>query len=104
MKNRYGSLPKSLLYEDLEDEVAPPQSTHLPESPDRYREKSSHKGLPNGWTRATFILKEEYVRQIRAVAYWERITLKELLEEALVLYLANKKDITELPIKKIRTS
>ncbi len=60
---------------------------------------SSHKGLQPGWTRATFILKQEHINKIKALAYWERVTLKEILEEALVLYLHDK-DVAEIPLKK----
>ena len=63
--------------------------------------QKSSKGLPNGWTRATFILKEEYMHKIKACAYWERITIKELLEEALVIYLHDK-EIPDIPSRKIR--
>ena len=43
--------------------------------------------LPAGWTRATFIIKEDQVGQLKALAYYHRRPLKEVLEEALVKYL-----------------
>ena len=65
------------------------------------REKTTCKGLPDGWTRATFIVKEDHLQKIKAIAYWERTTVKELLEEALDGYL-NKKEVADIPEKKSR--
>lgn len=51
---------------------------------------SSKTGLQKGWTRTTFIIKEEHVQKLKEIAYWERITLKKLIEEALTTFLDNK--------------
>jgi hypothetical protein len=53
--------------------------------------KSSQKGLRNGWTRATFILRNDYLEKIKALAYWERKRVKEVIDEALEAYLKGKK-------------
>lgn len=63
---------------------------------------SSKKGLPKGWTRATFIIREDFLKKIKNLAYWERVTVKNIIDEALELYMKNKK-IPEGPLKK-RTS
>ena len=61
------------------------------------RPKSSSKsGLPCGWKRATFILKEEHLDKLKACAYWERVTLKELIDEMIAIYLDTKK-INKIP-------
>jgi hypothetical protein len=67
---------------------------------------SSHKGLKDGWTRATLIIREDHLDMLKAVAYLERIDIKDLVEsicnnyietnseqvnEALTLYLRKKK-------------
>lgn len=51
---------------------------------------TSKNGLPKGWTRTTFIIKEEHVQKLKEIAYWERITLKKLVEEALTKFLHTK--------------
>jgi hypothetical protein len=53
--------------------------------------KSSQKGLRDGWTRATFILRRDYLEKIKAFAYWKRKNIKEVMDEALGLYLRGKK-------------
>jgi uncharacterized protein YnzC (UPF0291/DUF896 family) len=53
--------------------------------------KSSQKGLKDGWTRATFILRKDYLEKIKASAYWKRKNIKEVMDEALGLYLRGKK-------------
>jgi len=34
--------------------------------------KTSQKGLKDGWIRATFILRKDYLEELKALAYWER--------------------------------
>jgi hypothetical protein len=53
--------------------------------------KSSQEGLRDGWTRATFILKKDHLEKIKAFAYWKRKNIKEVIDEALALYLKGKK-------------
>lgn len=53
--------------------------------------KTSQEGLKDGWTRATFILRKDYLEKLKASAYWERKKIKEMVDEALRLYLKGKK-------------
>jgi hypothetical protein len=52
---------------------------------------TSSKGLPKGWTRATFIVREDLVNKVKRAAYWDRKQIKDLITEALDAYLAGKK-------------
>lgn len=52
---------------------------------------TSSRGLPEGWTRATFIVRQDLVRKVKRAAYWDRRQIKDLVTEALDAYLANKK-------------
>jgi hypothetical protein len=42
------------------------------------------------WTRATFIVREKYAEKLRDIAYWDRVTLKEVLDEALGAYIQRR--------------
>ena len=53
--------------------------------------KTSQRGLQNGWTRNTFILRKKYLEKIKALAYWERKTIKEVMDEALGFYIKGRK-------------
>jgi hypothetical protein len=53
--------------------------------------KTTQRGLQDGWTRATFILKKNHLEKLKALAYWERRTIKEVVDEALGAYLGGKK-------------
>lgn len=55
------------------------------------RGSTTSKGLRPGWTRATFIVREETVQRLRAVAYWDRKELKRVVDEAFRGYLADRK-------------
>ena len=53
--------------------------------------KTSEKGLQDGWTRATFILRRNYLDRLKASAYWERKKIKEVVDEAFGAYLEEKR-------------
>lgn len=55
------------------------------------------RGLPRrkdgtlpGETRATFIMKEDILEKLKALAYWERLQIKDLVEEMVVSYIDAK--------------
>lgn len=56
--------------------------------------RTSQEGLQDGWIRATFILRKDYLEKLKALAYWERKKIKEVVDEALRLYLRRKKTRT----------
>jgi hypothetical protein len=53
--------------------------------------KTTQRGLQDGWTRATFILRKNHLEKLKALAYWERKTIKEVMDEALGDYLKGKR-------------
>lgn len=53
-------------------------------------EKTTNKGLPQDWTRVTFILRKEYAEKLKEISYWDRTTVKKIMDEALFHYLENK--------------
>jgi len=60
--------------------------------------KTSENGLQDGWTRATFILRRNYLERLKASAYWERKKIKEVVDEAFGLYLRGKRQRRRQPI------
>lgn len=52
---------------------------------------SLEKGLQDGWTRATFVLTKDHLGKLKAVSYWDRKKMKEVVDEALGAYLEGKK-------------
>ena len=79
---------------DLPSLPSSPTHAGTPSTPPKGATTS--KGLRPGWTRATFIVREETVQQLKAVAYWDRKELKRVVEEAFAGYLA-KKPIQPIP-------
>lgn len=45
--------------------------------------KSSQEGTKENETRATFILNEELLEKVKAIAYWDRLLIKEVIDTAL---------------------
>ena len=52
--------------------------------------KSSQEGLPEDWTRATFIVRESLLEDLKDYAYTRRVTIRDVLDEALSGYLKGK--------------
>ncbi len=48
---------------------------------------SVQKGLKIGETRATFIVKEEALEKIKAIAYWDRQNIKDIVQIAIDAYI-----------------
>jgi len=53
--------------------------------------QTSQKGLKDGWTRATFILRKDYLEKLKSISYWQRRKIKEVIDEALRSYLEGKR-------------
>jgi hypothetical protein len=79
-----------------------PSPPSFPDNPSGHsgptRGTTTSKGLRPGWTRATFIVKEETVQQLKAVAYWDRKELKRVVEEAFSTYLDGKR-VKSIPLE-----
>jgi len=65
--------------------------------------KTSQEGTKNDETRATFIIKEELLDKVKALAYWEREQIKETINKALQgfinSYESKNGDIKPIPKK-----
>lgn len=63
--------------------------------------KSSQQGTRPGETRATFIIKEGLLDKLKAIAYWERVLIKdvvtEALENAIAKYEKSKGEVKPAP-------
>ena len=62
--------------------------------------KSSQQGTKEHETRATLILNEELLDKLKAVAYWERSLIKDIVNTAIGGYIATY-DKKNGPIKAI---
>jgi hypothetical protein len=49
--------------------------------------KSTKQGLPENEIRATFIVDEDSLEKLRAISYWDRLTIKEVVQGAISSYL-----------------
>jgi hypothetical protein len=65
----------------LQSKQSKPELQRIPGKP------TPQAGLPDGWTRATFIVRKAHQEQLKALAYYHRRPLKDILEEALTRYL-----------------
>ncbi len=65
--------------------------------------KSSQEGTKEGEVRATFIVKEELLNKLKAIAYWDRLLIKEVvtsaLEDAVAKYEKKNGEIKPIPKK-----
>lgn len=84
---------------------------HQPEKPKRGRPvtqtkeitKSSQEGTKENETRATFIIKEELLDKLKAIAYWDRVLIKDVvntaIQETVAKYEKKNGDIKPIPKK-----
>lgn len=98
MKKGLGSIPKGLAWIDQEPFEESQQGELKVEEPLAHEKNSSQDGLPDGWTRATFIIKQEYNNKLKAMAYWDRLTVKEIVNTVLEDFLKDKK-VKSIPKK-----
>jgi hypothetical protein len=65
--------------------------------------KSSQEGTKENETRATFIINEELLDKLKAIAYWDRVLIKDVvntaLQEAVVKYEKKSGAIKPIPKK-----
>lgn len=52
--------------------------------------KTSQVGIREGETRATFIVKEDALEKLKALAFWERKQIKTVVQEALEDYIGKR--------------
>lgn len=65
--------------------------------------KSSQEGTKENETRATFIINEELLEKLKAIAYWDRVLIKDVINTALqdvvAKYEKKNGDIKPIPKK-----
>jgi len=54
-----------------------------PKTSNKVITKTSQEGTKEKETRATFIVNEEVLEKLKAIAYWDRKLIKEVISEAL---------------------
>ena len=59
------------------------QKAGRPKTSTREITKSSQEGTKENETRATFIINEELLEKLKAIAYWDRVLIKDVINTAL---------------------
>jgi hypothetical protein len=75
----------------MNKETDKPKKVGRPQTQFKEITKSSQDGTKEGETRATFIVKEELLDKLKALAYWERAMLKDIVNSALQEYVDKNK-------------
>ena len=58
--------------------------------------KKASDATKDGEIRATFIVKESRLEQLKAIAYWDRAKIKDIHDAALEMYLNSRTDIPKI--------
>ena len=69
------------------EKPAVPAKRGRPKTSHRAIEKSSQEGCKEAETRATFIVSEADLEKLKALAYWERLQIKDVVGVALRDYV-----------------
>jgi hypothetical protein len=59
-------------------------------------QKTTTAGLQEGWTRSTFILREDFLEKLKGLAFYENKSIKDILDEVLDNFLKDK----DIPVKR----
>jgi hypothetical protein len=92
--SRLGTNPLEWIKDSRDDQEENQKSKHsLPSKHSKQNKpfKSSKIGLKDGWTRATFIVRESVLEKAKDLAYWERKKIQEVIDDALGSHISNKK-------------
>lgn len=94
MKKRLGTIPKGLewISQDIDSKVATAMKIQDEEI------SSAKQGLSSELTRATFIINQDYLEKIKAYAYWERLQIKDVLDDMCKQFFSDKK-VRSIPEK-----
>jgi hypothetical protein len=75
----------------MNEEIEKPKKVGRPQTQFKEITKSSQQGTKEGETRATFIVREELLDKLKAIAYWERELAKDTINKALQEYVDKRK-------------
>ena len=99
-KNFTGGL-SSLLGENNKENKAP--KVGRPKTQFKEITKTSQEGTKENETRATFIINEELLDKLKAIAYWDRVLIKDVvntaLQEIVAKYEKKNGEIKPIPKK-----
>ena len=83
-KNFKGGLSSLLGETTTKSKVKPtPNKIGRPQTQFKEITKSSQEGTKENETRATFIVNEDLLEKLKAVAYWDRVMIKDVINTAL---------------------
>jgi hypothetical protein len=89
-KSGLDSLLQDTRLEEVPDETPEKAVRGRPKTSTREITKTSQEGTKEGETRATFIIKEDLLEKVKAIAYWDRQQIKSVISDALESYLDKK--------------
>lgn len=89
-KSGLDSLLQNTRSEEDSDEASKKATRGRPKTSTREITKTSQEGTKEGETRATFIIKEDLLEKVKALAYWDRQQIKSVISDALESYLDKK--------------
>jgi hypothetical protein len=67
-----------------------PRGQSLPPDMPLINKETVRAGLQPGWIRASFIVREKYLKRLKEKAYWDRRAIKDVLDDILRAGLSDK--------------
>lgn len=65
-----------------------PPKRGRPQTKEKIVTKTTQEGTKENETRATFIVVEDTLEKLKAIAYWDRVMIKEVMNTALLDYIS----------------
>lgn len=64
---------------------------------------SASAGLAEGYTRATFIIKQDHIDRLKALSYVNKLPIKDLVDQAMTRFLKDR-DVTTILMEAVNAS
>lgn len=82
-------MSKKNFSEGLDSLIGDSKKAGRPKTSTRKVEKTSQEGTKEKETRATFIVNEDSLEKLKAIAYWDRKLIKDVVAETIDSYISS---------------
>lgn len=81
----------------MENSIRNPKQEKDGSEKEKISEDTLKKELPSGWTKTSLAIRDEYFEKLKAIAYWERVQLKDIFDEILEKFIPTLGDVKPIP-------
>lgn len=81
----------------MEDPTRRPKHQKDGSEKEKLSEDIVKKEFPSGWSKTSLEIRDEYFEKLKAIAYWERVHLKDIFDEILEKFIPTLGEVKPIP-------